>query len=101
MTGSSPRYVGATPPNKKKRFVLGTIWIIIGVLVMKYTYILTQFTGRFDWAERYFSGGFGGTYFFYRLFGLTIIIFAGLYMFGILDNLFGSLGGVFGGIKEE
>jgi len=83
------------------RFVWGTIWIIIGILLMKYTYNLTQIFGRFDWAEKYFSGGFGGTYFFYRLFGLAVIIFAGLYMFGLIDNVFGPVGNVFGGLKEK
>ena len=68
---------------------------------MKYTYTLTNALGRFDWAEKYFSGGFGGTYFFYKLAGLVLIIFSALYMFGILDHLLSPLGSVFGGLKPK
>lgn len=83
------------------RFFWGLIGIIIGVLLLKYTYSLSQTFGKFDWAEKYFTGGLGGTYFFYKIAGVLVILFSALYMFGILDNLLGPISGVFGGVKNQ
>ena len=83
------------------RIFWGLLGIGIGVLLMKYTYSLTVTLGKFDWAEKYLSGGFGGTYFFYKLAGIIIIVLSALYMFGILDNLLGPIGGIFGGVKNQ
>ena len=83
------------------RIFWGLVGTAIGVLFLKYTYQLAQTFGKFDWAEKYFSGGFGGTYFFYKLAGIIVIALSALYMFGILDNLPGPIGGIFGGVKNQ
>lgn len=69
------------------KFVWGIIWVIIGILLMRYTFQLTNLFGKIDWAESHLRGGFGGTYTLYRLVGLFIIIIALLYMFGGVDIL--------------
>ena len=67
--------------------VVGSILLIaIGVLLMRYTVQVTNFTGKFGWAERYLAGGFGaGTYTFFRLLGLTFCVLAILWLFGVID----------------
>lgn len=79
------------------RFIWGIIGIIIGVLFLKYTFQLTNFFGKFDWAEKYFTGGLGGTYFFYKLAGIFLIILSAMYMFGLLDVFLAPFGKFFGG----
>jgi hypothetical protein len=79
------------------RYVWGIIWIIIGILVMKYSFQITQLFGKVGWAERYLSGGFGGTYAMYKIAGLLIIIIAMLYMFNALGFWIKPLSPVFGG----
>jgi hypothetical protein len=83
------------------RFIWGLFGVAIGVMMMWKRYALTQFMGRFDWAEKYFGGGFGGTYFFYILAGFLVIFLSGLYMFGILDHLLSPAGTIFGGLKNQ
>ena len=83
------------------RIFWGLVGIAIGVLVLKYTYPLVNFFGKASWAEKYFSGGLGGTYFLFKLIGILIILFSALYMVGILDNLLGPAGSVFGGLKNQ
>ncbi len=83
------------------RFFWSLIGIIIGILILRYTYVLANAFGKIDWAEKYFGGGLGGTYFFYKLLGILLVILSALYMFGILDNLFSPLGSVFGGLKNQ
>jgi uncharacterized membrane protein len=83
------------------RIFWGLVGIAIGVLLLKYTYSLAQTFGKFDWAEKYFTGGLGGTYFFYKIAGILVILLSALYMFGILDNLLGPVASLFGGLKKE
>ncbi|MBI4050733.1 MAG: hypothetical protein HY396_02035 [Candidatus Doudnabacteria bacterium] len=83
------------------RIFWGLIGIIIGTLILKYTYPLVNFFGKPDWAEKYFSGGLGGTYFLFRLIGLAVIFFSALYMVGLMDNLFSPLANVFGGLGKQ
>ena len=79
------------------RFVWGLVWVIIGILLMKYTFQITNTFGKIDWAERNLRGGGGGTYTLYRLAGLAIIIMAMLYMFNSFDFIVAPLRPVFGG----
>ena len=83
------------------RIFWGSIGIVIGILLIKYAYRLISIFGKFDWAERYLSGGFGGTYFFYKLAGMALVFLSALYMFGILEYLLGPLGSVFGGLAPK
>ncbi len=83
------------------RFFWGIIGIIIGTLLLKYTFQLSNTFGKIDWAEKYFSGGLGGTYFFYKLFGMLAIVLSVLYMFGFLGNLLGPVTSIFGGLREH
>lgn len=58
--------------------------------MMKYTVWITNQTGKLDFAEKYLSFPFAGTYTWWRLVGLVLIILALCWMTGILD--FGSTG---------
>lgn len=70
------------------RFVLAPIVFALGILIMKYTVQVTNVTGKFDWAEKYLSGGLGaGTYTWWRLFGLCICILSVLWLFGRLEGV--------------
>ncbi len=82
------------------RFVWGVIWIIIGILMMRYNFQLVQIFGKIGWAEEHMSSGLGGTYLMYKLVGLFIIIAAMLYMVGGEGAIFGWLGPVFGGAAK-
>jgi hypothetical protein len=68
------------------RFIFGPIMIALGVLLMKYTVQITNFTGALDFAEKYLKGGVGaGTYTWWRLVGLFLIAVALAWMFGVLS----------------
>jgi cellobiose-specific phosphotransferase system component IIC len=69
------------------RYFLGPIIIVLAVLLMKYTVEITNFTGKLDWAERYLSTPFAGTYSWWRIVGLLLIIFSLAWMFGLLNGL--------------
>jgi hypothetical protein len=73
------------------------IWVIIGILIIRYTFPIVQMFGTITWAEEHLRGGFGGTYTFIKLIGLTIIILALLYAFNAIGFLIKPLGSVFGG----
>jgi hypothetical protein len=68
------------------RFFLGPLLIVAGVLMMKYTVQITNYTGKIDFAEKYLGGGTAaGTYTWWRLLGLAFCILAVLWMMGILS----------------
>lgn len=67
------------------RFILGPLIIVLGVLMMKYTVQITENTGRIDFAEKYLKGGLAGTYTWWRLVGLFLIIISMLWMSGMLS----------------
>jgi hypothetical protein len=69
------------------KFVWGIVWIIVGILVMRYNFSIVQLFGKVGWAENHLSGGLGGTYTMYKLLGLLIVILALLYMFNSIDFL--------------
>ncbi len=77
----------------------GIIGVIIGVLVIKYSMPITDTFGRISWAEDHLHGGMAGTYTFYKLAGLLVIILSLLYMFGGIGFVLGPLGGFFSGTQ--
>ncbi len=83
------------------RFFWSLIGIVIGVVLVWKTYPLVQIFGKADWAERYFSGGLGGTYFVIKATGIIFIVLSAMYMFGILDNLLSPFANIFGGLRNQ
>ena len=73
------------------RYIVGPLIIIAGVLIMKYTVDVTNFTGKISFAEDYLRPIGAGTYTFWRLFGLLIIVLAVLWMTGRLEFQTGAL----------
>jgi len=68
------------------RFILGPLLIVLGVLMMKYTFQLTNYTGKIDFAEKYLGTGVGaGTYTWWRLIGLAFCVLAVLWMLGVVS----------------
>jgi hypothetical protein len=80
-------------------FVWGTIGVIVGVLVIKFSMQITDTFGTIDWAEEHLHGGMAGTYTLYKLVGVVIIILSFLYMFGSMGFLVGPLAPLFRGGK--
>jgi hypothetical protein len=79
------------------RFILAPILIAIGLLVMKYTVQVTDFTGRLDFAEKYLGGGLAaGTYTWWRLCGLGLVILSAMWLFGLMGMLGSGLAGILG-----
>ncbi|MEZ4180554.1 MAG: hypothetical protein R3B41_03540 [Candidatus Doudnabacteria bacterium] len=66
------------------KFVLGPIIIVLSILMMKYTVWITNQVGKIDLAEKYLKFPFAGTYTWWRLIGLLLIIFALLWMGGFV-----------------
>ena len=66
---------------------------------MRYTVQITEFTGKIDFAERYLRGNFtAGTYTWWRLVGLGIIILSVLWFFGLTSVLGSVFGSIFGAV---
>jgi hypothetical protein len=61
--------------------VFGLLAIGLGVAGLKFNYQLVGFTGHVGFAERYL--GAGGTYFFFKLLSIAIVIGGILYMTGL------------------
>lgn len=72
------------------------VGIVVGVLLVWKTYPLVVIFGKIPWAERHLRAGLGGTYFFYKLIGLGLILISGMYMFRILDTIIAPLSGFLG-----
>ena len=70
------------------RFILGPLAIVLGFLMMRYTVQLTDITGKIGFAEKYLRGGLAGTYTWWRLVGLFIIIVSVFWIFGYLNFSF-------------
>lgn len=77
------------------KFFWGFVWVVIGTLVIKYSFQITNLFGKIGWAENHLSSGLGGTYTLYKLIGVVIIILAMLYMFGGLGFVLSPLDSVF------
>lgn len=67
------------------RIVASILFIVLGVLMMKYTVAITNYTGKIDFAEKYLKLGMAGTYTWWRLVGLVIIVLSVLWMTGNLE----------------
>jgi hypothetical protein len=69
------------------RFFLAPLVFALGVLMMKYTVQITEYTGKIDLAEKYLRTGVGaGTYTWWRLLGLVFCIMSVLWLFGMLPS---------------
>jgi len=64
-----------------------------GIATIVYTKQVVDFTGRFDFAERWFLGG--GTYTFMKLFGLSVAILSFMWMTGGLNSFLAILARMF------
>ncbi len=67
------------------RYVLGPLVIILGIAMMKYSFWITQQTGKIDFAERYMSSPLSGTYTWWKLVGLALVVIGMAWMGGFLD----------------
>ncbi len=87
------------------RFLIGIIGFIIGLLLVIRVWDIRRIFGISTWGEEWFGreGKFlpamGGTYFFYQLLGLLLIIGSLLFMTGLLQEIFRVVLGPFFGIK--
>ena len=70
------------------RFFLSPLVFIAGILIMKYSVVITeQFSGKIDLAEKYLSVGIGaGTYTWWKLFGLILCVLSVLWLFNKLPG---------------
>jgi hypothetical protein len=79
------------------RFILAPLIIALGILMMKYTVQITDYTGKLDFAEEYLGKGTAaGTYTWWRLVGLFFVILAALWLFGMMNLVGNGLAGVLG-----
>ena len=65
------------------RFIVSPILMVLGFLMMRYTVAITNFFGPIDIAEQYLKS-FGGTYIWWRLLGLVILLFGLLWITGVV-----------------
>jgi hypothetical protein len=63
------------------RIIVGLIVIAGCVAMMKYSVQLTNITGKIGLAEKYLGSPLAGTYTFYKLFGLLIMILMIVWIF--------------------
>ncbi len=68
------------------RILLGILIIAGAIAMMKYSVKLADITGKLELAERYLRYPFAGTYSFYKLFGLFLIVVSLLWMFGYFNR---------------
>ena len=65
--------------------VYGAVAIVIGTLMIKYTFQLVGFTGRQDWIES--KIGSGTTYAAYKFFGVLLVLVGVLGAVGLLGGV--------------
>jgi hypothetical protein len=75
------------------------VGVICGFLIIRYAIPITDNLGRIEWAETHLKGGLAGTYTFYKLLGLIILLFSLLNMFGGLGFILSPLSSIFGGAR--
>jgi len=69
--------------------LISLILIVGGILMIVYTKNVVDFTGRFDFAERWFLSG--GTYTFIKLLGLSMSILSFMWMSGGLESFLAAV----------
>ena len=69
------------------RILLGLLIMAGALAMMKYSVQLTNITGKIELAERYLGAPLAGTYTFYKLFGLFLMILAVAWIFGAFSFL--------------
>lgn len=79
--------------------IYGILAIVIGTLLLIYTFQIVGFTGNQDWIEKYL--GAGSTYLAYKIFGIILVLggilaATGL-LHGILELVLSPLKGLFHG----
>lgn len=67
------------------RYFLGPLVIVLGILMMKYSFWVTQQTGKLEFAEKYLPAPLSGTYTWWKLIGLAFIALGLAWMGGFLD----------------
>ena len=82
------------------RYIIGTLGLLAGfALIWKTNWIVANF-GKVDWAEKHL-GAEGGTWLFWKLMGILVIIIALLGISGALGGIImGALGPLFKGIAQ-
>ncbi len=73
--------------------IIALLLIPGGILMMVYAEKVVDFTGKFDFAERWFVSG--GTYTFVKLMGLAMTILSFMYLVGGLDSFLAATLGAF------
>jgi hypothetical protein len=68
------------------RYILAPLIIALGIAMMKYSFWITQQTGKIDFAEKYLAAPLSGTYTWWKLVGLAFAILAVLWVFGVFDG---------------
>ncbi|MEJ0021783.1 MAG: hypothetical protein WDN47_04385 [Candidatus Doudnabacteria bacterium] len=81
-------------------FISGTIGVIAGILLIRYSVALTDIFGRVQWAENHLRGGLAGTYSLYRIVGVVFVILSLFYIFNVLGFILSPLSSIFGGLKQ-
>ncbi len=71
------------------RIFWGILGIIVGFLMIYKNVSLVSFTGKNSWAEKFL--GPGGTFTFYKIIGILVIVVAFLYLTGGLNNIITSI----------
>ena len=67
------------------RYFLGPIFIIGAIAMMKYSFWITNQTGKIDFAEKYLQPPLAGTYTWWKIVAFIIIIGSLAWIFGYLD----------------
>jgi hypothetical protein len=67
------------------RWIFGPLVIIGGIAMMKYSFWITQQTGKIDFAEKYLASPLAGTYTWWKIVGFFFIAIALCWMAGFLD----------------
>ena len=67
------------------RYLLGPLIVVLGIVIIKYSFWITQQTGKIDIAEKYLPAPMAGTYTWWKIVGLILIAVAFAWMGGFLD----------------
>jgi hypothetical protein len=67
------------------RIIGGLIVIAIGLLLIKYSVRVADNTGRIEFAEKWFKAPLAGTYTWWKIVGLAVMVLGVLWVFGFID----------------